>query len=63
MPVSTEGAICPYCNLRNAKSKVIGSSGLVCVSGVESLVECHRCGGEFECFAEVKIKYRTRKSD
>ena len=59
--VSNEFVICPYCKYANLKNVVLGSSGLINVSGTERTVGCRKCGKEFSCEVQVNIRYKTRK--
>ena len=59
--VSNDFVICPFCKAKNLKNTVLVASGLVNIYGTERAVECRKCGKEFSCEVEVKIRYKTRK--
>lgn len=59
----SENIICPHCKRRHSKYKILGSSGLINHSGYESIyVCCEKCGKDFYCDIEVKLKIKTRKN-
>lgn len=55
--------ICPFCKCKHSKTKVLGTSGLVCYNGnEEQSVICDRCGKDFYCDTEIQYKFKTRKN-
>ena len=55
--------ICPFCKCKHSKTKVLGTSGLVCYNGNEGQsVICDRCGKDFYCDTEIQYKFKTRKN-
>lgn len=59
--VSDEYVICPFCKQKNSRFKALGKSGLINHIGSECTVTCDKCGKDFQCVYEVKIKYKTSK--
>lgn len=59
--VSEDAVLCPYCGRRHNKSVVMGTSGLINISGNESTVKCVGCDREFTCVKLVRIKFKTMK--
>lgn len=62
MAVSAESIICPYCGAKHSKHEILGTSGLINISGSERTMECRNCGHEFRCVMYVTIKYKTQKN-
>lgn len=59
--VSEIYVVCPYCRKTHSKNKAIGTTGLINYGGGEISLVCEKCGKDFRCSYEVRIRYKTSK--